>query len=252
MTKMFSNMTGEALEQAEDRVGGGFQAIPTGIYDATITMAYAIQSAGGAHGIVLLADVGGKELRETIYITNRKGENFYPDKNDSSKKMPLPGFTLVDDICLLTTGEPLAEQSTDEKKVKVYDPNQKKEVPTDVPVLTGLLGQKIKLAVLRVIEDKQKKGDDGNYHNTGETRTINQIDKALHAETSRTVNEYRHEVETPEFHDEWVKARITSRNGDTDVNRSTGGGAGGGAGASGSGRPGGAGTGAPKKKLFGK
>lgn len=242
MGKMFGNLKSDGLEQSEDRVGGGFEAFSSDVYDATIKLAYAGESSGGAKNVTIVADIGGKELRETIYITNKQGENFYLDKQDKSKKHPLPGFTLVDDICLLASEIELAEQDTETKVVKIYNFQERKELPTEVEVLTALIDKPIKLAVLRVIEDKQKKGDDGKYHNTGETRTVNQIDKAMHVETKRTVNEYRHEIEDCEFHDAWIE-----RNQGKDRNRSSG--ASGGAGSSGSGKP--AAT-SQKKSLFAK
>lgn len=252
MTKMFGNLTGENLEQAQDRVGGGREITPTGVYDATVKMAYAGAAQSGAQFVQLILDVNGQEVRETIYVTNRKGENFFVDKNDSKKKHPLPGFTLIDDICLFTTEEPLAEQEVATKTVKVYDFDKRTDVPTEVPVLVNLLEKPIKIALLRRIENKEKKGDDGNYHPTGETRTVNVFEKALHPETGRTVNEYRHGIETAEYQEAFKKRWIDEDGRGKDDDRSSRGGAS--AGASGTGRPGAAAGGAaasPKKKLFG-
>ncbi len=247
MSKMFASLTTDNLEEAEDRLGGGSDPLPTDLYDATVKIAYAGASPAGAHNVTVILDIDGREVRETVYITNKKGENFYPDKADPSKRNPLPGYTTIDDLCLLTTGEPLTEQATEEKVVKVYDFDQRKEVPTPVPVLGALTGQKIKVGLLREITDKQKKDDSGVYRNTGQTRTQNVIDKFFHAESMRTVVEYRREVMTPEFHDAWK-----TRNAGKDKDRSSA--AKGGTGTTGTGRPGLGGapaTQAPKKKLFG-
>ena len=82
----------------------------------------------------------------------------------------------------------------------------------------------------------------------GALKPQNTIDKAFHHETGRTVNEYRHEVETAEFLPAWIE-----RNKGKDRNRAKGleGGTGG---ASGSGRPGAGGPGQQqaKKSLFAK
>lgn len=252
MTKMFGNLTGENLEQAQDRVGGGREALPSGVYDAVVKMAYAGAARSGAQFVQLILDINGQEVRETVYVTNKKGENFFVDKNDSSKKHPLPGFTLIDDICLFATEEALADQETANKIVKIYDFDARTDVPTEVPVLTGLLEKPIKVALLRRIENKEKKGDDGNYHPTNETRTINVIEKALHPETGRTVNEYRHGVETAEYQGAFLKRWLDDEGRGKDDDRSTK--VAGGAGTTGTGRPGAAAGGAaasPKKKLFG-
>ena len=77
-------------------------------------------------------------------------------------------------------------------------------MPTQVA--TGLIGKKIKLAVLEQLVNKQKKDDSGVYRDTNETRKENVFDKAFHIESGKTVNEYRHEVETAEFMDAWLEA----------------------------------------------
>ena len=245
MSKLFGNLKNDGLEEAGDRLGGGREPVASGLYDGTIKVAYAGQSTGGAHSITLVLDMNGQEVRSTQWVTNKAGENFYPDKQDSKKKHPLPGYTLINDICLFATGEELSEQDTATKVVKIYDFDQKQEVPTEVPVLTGLTDKPVHLGILRVIETVQKKGDDGSYQDTDKTRTSNEIDKAFHPETHRTVTEYQKEVATPEFHTAWGE-----RNTGKDRDKTKGGGSG--AGASGSGRPGN--TNAPptaKKKLFG-
>lgn len=246
MGKLFKNLTTDKLEASEDRLGGNYDPVPTGIYEATIKLAYAGEASGSkAASITVIAELENKkELRETIWITNRDGDNFYFDKEDKSKKVPLPGFTTIEDLCLLTTGEGLSDQDTEEKVVKIYNSTERKEVPTPVQVLSGVMGKKVKIAVLRQIVDKQKKNDAGVYENTGETRTENTIDKIFDVESGRTVNEFRHEIDTPEFMEAW-----DTKNTGKDRNRSKGAGTAAG-GTTGTGRP--AAFGEPKKKLFGK
>lgn len=249
---IFKNLTTNDLEESKDTVGG-FAAIPSGIYDAIVKVAYAITSAGGAQGIVFHYTVDGTERRETLYITTKKGENFYVDKNTNAK-IPLTDFTTANDICLFGTGEPLSEQETEDKVLKVWNPKSRKEENTEVPVLTALIGAELKLGILRVIEDKNKKGPDGQYHPTGETIKINKIDKVFHPETSRTVNEYIHEIEEPEFAKIWLE-----KNEGNDSNKAKGV-SDDGAGQSGTGLPGAgggsssgaSGTTAPKNSLFAK
>lgn len=252
MTKLFSNQKTDGLQDQGDRLGGN-EPFEQAIHDATIKVAYAGQAASGAQNVTLVADIGGREYRETLYYTNRNGENFFlQDKKDpNSAKNPLPGFTTINDICLLTTGEELSDQDTEEKVVKVYNFDERKEVPTPVQVIVALTGQKIKLGILKVKEFKQKKNDAGVYVDTQETRITNSIDKVFHAETLRTVTEYRQEVQTPEFHDAWDKRNTGKERDKTAGAKSNG--------ASGTGRPGGlpgasggaSGNGQPKRKLFG-
>ena len=86
-----------------------------------------------AQSVTLHLDLDGKELRETVYVTNRNNENFYVDKTDKTKRHPLPGWTAIDDICLLTTQDGLNEQVDETKTIKLYDADAKKETNQEVP-----------------------------------------------------------------------------------------------------------------------
>ena len=243
---IFAKLTTDNIEESKDVLGGSFEPKPTGVYDAVIKLAYEGKARNSdAQSITIHADIDGDEFRETLWITNKQGVNYYTSKDEAKKKMPLPGFTTVDDLCLLTTGHPLAEADTEEKVLKLYDFTERKELPKNVLVLVDLIGQPVKLGILREINDKQKKDDSGDYVNTGETRTENTINKVFHSETGRTVSEYRHEVETPEFMTAWK-----TKNAGKDRNRAKGV-SGSGSGSTGTGLPG-ASAGSGTKPLFGK
>jgi hypothetical protein len=204
MTKMFGNLTGDGLESVGDRLGGGL--LESGVYDGTVKLAYAGKSqSSNAQSVVAHIDVKGVEFRETFWITNRNGVNSYDDKKDPSKKHPLPGYTMADDLCLLTTGLPLSEQTVEEKIVKLYDFESKKDIPQNVPVLTDVIGKPITVGVLKQTVDKQQKDSAGNYVNTGETRDENIADKFFHTESRRTVTEVREGFEEPAFYAKWVE-----------------------------------------------
>lgn len=202
MTKMFSHMTDDGLEKATDRLGGG-GAFDTNVYDATVKLAYASKSqSSDAQSVVVHLDIDGREYRETFWVTGKSGQNSYPDKKDPSKKHPLMGFTMVDDLCLLTTGLPLSEQPVEEKVCNLYDFEQKKEIPQNVPVLVDLLGKDITVAVFAQIVDKTSKvGND--YVPNGETRTENVADKFFHFDSKRTVTEVREGLEEGVFYHKW-------------------------------------------------
>lgn len=198
---MFADLNTKGLEKDGDFLGSG-GPLATDIYKGIIKLAYAGSSAGGAKNVQLLIDVGGREYRETIYVTNRNGQNFYM-RDD--KKIPLPGFSIIDNICMLATEEPLAAQELENKVVKVYDFEEKKELPQEVPVLTGLLNKPIALAIEQVLENKNAKGDDGEYRPTAEERSFNTIVKAFHSDTMLTVTEALNGLEEGEFHAKWLE-----------------------------------------------
>lgn len=199
--KLFENIKSEGLEKSEDRLGG-FSILETDIYSGIVKAFYAGKSDGGAMNVTLILDIGGgKEYREEIYITNKKGENFF---TKDGKKMPLPGFTTVNDICLVTTEKELHELETEEKIIKVYDYDAKKEVPTAVQMVTEVLGKPLALGIQKVREFKQKKNAQGVYEDTDETREVNTIQKVFHPTAKVTVPEAREGKTTGEFWDKWL------------------------------------------------
>lgn len=199
---MFNNLTDQGLEKAEDRLGGGFSVRETDIYTFKIKAAYAGKSQGGAMNVSLIAVDSQGEYRETIYITNRKGENFFVK---DGKKIPLPGFTIINDLCLIATGEPLSEQETEEKVINLYDFEAKKEVPTSVPMIMALLDAEVSLSIQKNLEDKNVKNDAGDYVPSGETRDTNTIGKVFHTETKMTVVEALEGAEEAKFWDAWLE-----------------------------------------------
>jgi hypothetical protein len=199
MSGLFADMKTDGLEESGDRLGG-FQVLDSDIYTGPIKMAYAGQSASGARNITLIVDHEGKEYRETIYYTNKAGENFFISKDN--KKVPLPGFTTLDNICLVTTGKPLCEQQPEEKVVNVWDADAHKELPKSMPVLTSLLGQVVSLGILKKLENKSVKQGDV-YVPTEETREVNNIDVVFHTETKMTVAEARDGKTESAFWGKW-------------------------------------------------
>lgn len=202
---LFANLSTDGLEEAEDRLGG-FSVHASDIYEATIKAMYAGKSDGGAMSVTVVASLsGGKEYSETIYITNKKGENYYLNPQNKSKKMPLPGFTLIEDICLIASGKTLAEQETEEKTVNTYNKDLKKQVPTVVPMLTDCLGGNVSLAILKVLENKNAKDAQNVYQPTAEERESNRIDKVFDTDSKMTVNEARAGLPEPKFWSGWVE-----------------------------------------------
>ena len=201
---LFGNLKSDGLEESQDRVGG-FGAIDADIVTGVVKAFYAGKSSGGAHSITAVVTLeGGKEYRETVYITNKKGENFFLNKQDQSKKVPLPGFTIADDFCLATTGLPLADQEFEEKVLNIYDYDAKKELPKGVQVAMAVVGQTVSFGVLKELVNKnEKKGDE--YVPTAETREQNVIDKVFHTESKKTVVELKNGADEAQFWDKWLE-----------------------------------------------
>jgi len=249
MSNLFGNLSNEGLEETQDRLGG-YAPHASGIYTGPIKMAYAGQAKSGARFIYLSLELDGREYRETIYITNKAGENWFLNK-ETKKKVPLPGFTTIDDICLVATGVPLSEQESAEKVVNVYDPDAKKELPKSVPVLTELLGKSVSVAVQLSTENKSVKNGAGEYEPTADTRDVNNIEKVFDTDSKMTVAEARDGKDKATFWDAWSE-RNTGKVRDKRTIKDGQGGAPGRPGArAAAGPPMGGATQAPKKSLFG-
>lgn len=202
---LFSKLGTEGLEEATDRLGGGFAALDHNIYSGKLKALYAITAGSGAMGVVILFNHAGGEYRETVYVTNKKGENFFIDKN-TQKKVPLPGFTTVNNICMITTGKPLSEQTIEEKIFNVWDKEASKELPKSVPTLIDTIDQEISFGILKYLEDKTKL--EGNaYVPTGETRETNQIAVVFHTESHSTLLEAE-KAQDAVFWDKWSEKYV--------------------------------------------
>lgn len=200
---IFSNMNTEGMEQAKDSLGG-FSLLDSGVYEAKIKAVYITTSGRGSMAANIIADLNGREYRETIYITNSKGENFFVNKQ-SGNKVPLPGFTTINDLCIAAVKKPLAQMETEDKVFKLYDREAKTELPKSVPTITELTDTKVLLGIIKQIVDKNVADGNGNYVPSGDTREENIIDKVFDAETKRTVNEMSAGKEEPAFLAKWME-----------------------------------------------
>jgi hypothetical protein len=209
---LFGNLTTDGLEQAQDRLGG-FQVLDSGVYTGKIKAIYAGKAdRSNAQNVTLILDIPGQaEYRETFWITNKNGENWFAAKDKSGqatgKKSPLPGFTVVNDLCLVTTGKPLAQQAHEEKILNIWDFEARRELPKSVPVLVELLGQEVSLGIMKQLENKTvQQGNE--YVPTAETREVNYTDKVFHFPSNVTVAEAeKAQTDGVEpkavFHDAW-------------------------------------------------
>lgn len=206
MTNLLSGIKqADKVEEVKDQLGGSkFAPVESGIYAATIKYAYLKPSAAGSLGFHMELELdSGSTVRESIYLTKRTGENYYVDKNDSSKKHLLPGYITADAIALLAAQKPIAELSTEDKIIKLYDAAQQGEVNTTVPMLTALLGKTIQVGIVKIIEDKQVKNNEGKYVKGEGVRIKNEIDKVFHPTNNMTVPELRAKATEPAFYEAW-------------------------------------------------
>lgn len=184
----------EGVVEAKDYTA---KTVDSGVYTGVIEAAFFGMSNSGARNVTLEVKLeNGFKLTETIYITSgaaKGGKNYY-ESNDVKKY--LPGFILIDHLCLLTTDVPLASQEVDERVAKVYKDGTMQNA--QVQSLVDLIGKPVKLGVILL---KKAKFADGAY--TSDVVTINTIDKVFDVESSKTVQEIKEEAEEASYIQTW-------------------------------------------------
>lgn len=195
MAGIFSKLKTDGIKKTEDSLGGGGGYLrETNIDVFEVKAFYAGKSDGGAQSVTgVFIDEAGKEYTETFWVTKTTGENYFyvKDKqgNPTQEKSFLPGFNIVNDICMITTDAPLDEQDDEEKVVNVYDYDAKKQVPKAVPMLTGVIGKRVALAIYKNTENINKKNAQGAYEPTAEEKQTNTVEKAFYPDFKTTVRE---------------------------------------------------------------
>ena len=190
-------------EEERDIISG--QKLDTDIYAAKLKMVYVDKSKSGAANINFMLDVNGQNYNETVYVTNKSGQNTYTCKKTGKKKL-LPGFQQVNTVCKLLLNKEISAAVLEEKMINIYDYELSKEVPMKRQVLTELIGENAHVAIQKVLQNKQVKADSGDYVNdpTGETRETNEIVKWFNAD-KQTLPEFAEESEA-KFFQKWLDA----------------------------------------------
>ena len=199
---IFSNLDTSNVQQDKDTLGG-YRPLDTDIYTAKIKAAYVTQSRRNASAVNLIADINGKEYREQLWITNAEGKPYFISKQNGEKVF-LPGYTVMNDLCMCAVGKELKEMDAEPRTFKIYDYEAKQDLPKEVPTILELQNTEVDLGIFHEIVDKNIKDASGNYVPSGETRDQNVINKVFHTATHKTVNEAREGKTEAEFYDKWL------------------------------------------------
>ena len=180
------------------------RTVDSGVYQGTVKNAFIGKSAGGATSVSLEVKLdSGKTIFETIYVTNRDGNNTYEKDGVIGY---LPGFLTVNQIVLFATGKDLfeLESELEERIVKQYDSKAGKQVDKPAMVIVPLLEQPILVAIKEVRENKTKAGDGNKRITLAEDRVYNMIDKVFHPSTFQTQAELEQDKEAA-YIETWKK-----------------------------------------------
>jgi hypothetical protein len=204
MSNLFGTAASGKVEAEKDF---SKRTLDSDIYGATIKMIFVGQAKSGARNVTIqLKTADGKDYSETIYVTNKEGKNTY---EKDGKEFFLPGFLLVNNLAIMTTGKGLhdfVEDDIETKTVKLYDYDAKKELPTDVQAVVPMIGKQVMVAILEEEFAKSKLNESTKkYEPTGEYGVRNVMVKAYNPETRQTAVEMRDDKEAAQA-DSWLEA----------------------------------------------
>lgn len=204
MNPLANLATDKSINEAADSVGADYSVLDSGVYAATVTLAYLKKAASGAMALALtLKTAAGREFQQTLWMTSgtaKGGKNYY---EKDGERFYLPGFTLANHLCMLTLDQEISQLTPEVKVISLYSPEAKAEVPTKVDMFMDLIGKEVFAAVFKQTVDKTKKNDAGVYEPTGETRDENEVDKFFHSPTEMTVAELRAKAAEATFINTW-------------------------------------------------
>lgn len=188
-------------------VVGGYTPVIAGGYTAKILQAYLFQHSGGAIAANLELQLGERKFNQTLYVTKKTGENTYEDKNGNVRYMQ--GYEIINDALLIASGGDVSfdDAELDEKKIQLKN-SEGQDVPTDVEILTQLIGQEIGILVSHERVNQQVLNPATNeYVNDpeGKTREQNAIAKVYDPESGCTVLEMMNENPVAVFKEDWIK-----------------------------------------------
>lgn len=205
MSNMFELPADVVVDADEDRLPqkGGF-VMDSGVYDVKISMAYLEKTSGGATALKLeFKEVPfGGTVRQTLYIVSgdAKGNLPYYTDSDGNKK-PLPDMQKAITLSQLVTGKAFAELEPEDKVISLYNFDVKGEVNTQVKAYTDLIGQELKIGVLKVEKNKAQRDASGSWTDSNEKQEINEVDKFFTTD-GHTLSEQK-AGSNPEFIERW-------------------------------------------------
>lgn len=200
----FAKFSNDGLEKAKDTLGGGGFIKDSDLYKGAIREFYATQSESGsmfAHFTIEMAD--GSKYSDRVCVAGKSGDNFYLNKQDPTKKVPLPGYLIAEHMAQIAVGKSLNELDFQTKTITQRNFDTKKDEHVDVQMAVEMLGKVVELGVLKIRTNK--KGPAPDYALTNEEKFENETDKVFHPEYGITVVEAENEISEPLFRKGWLE-----------------------------------------------
>lgn len=192
----FLNINRGGATQKTESVGGGRRVFESDVYEATIKQVYLDAYDSGAKFASVTLTIDGSDYEERLLLTNRDGQGFWTDKE--GKPVQFAGLTRFDEL-MFATGHPQIGPGN----VRMWDKSANAFILKQHPTVLNAAGQKILVALLKVVENKQVKGQNGRYVKVNEKQTVNSIEKVARQDR-QTAIEAANNVNPPAFLDAWT------------------------------------------------
>lgn len=184
------NFDFDGIEEGSERIGSGFNLLPSQVHALRLTQVYVTTAKSGAIAVTIDAVTKDEHKHsQTFYVTNAKKESFYIDKRTSKKTM-LPSMVTINSLCKLlgfkNFGEVYAQRKL--KAGVVFDWESRKEITKQLEMLIPLCGKVVNAAIVHRKENKTKKVGT-KYVPTNEARESNVILAFLHKTDNRIAQE---------------------------------------------------------------
>lgn len=193
---MFENLKKDPnVQDTSDELPTMNRELGSDVYDATVDVAYVTKSSKNTTGIVCHFKLdNGRDYKQILWVQSASGEYIW--KKEDGRSGYWPGYVLFDDIAQIATGKDASFLPDPEDKIlRIYDPLERKEKPTEVPVVTALQGAKVKLGILHQKQD--------HYKNEATWQSTNELVKVFHP-TGHTVMEKAADTE-PKVMNRWLE-----------------------------------------------
>jgi hypothetical protein len=162
------------VEEERDIIGGA-AILPSNVYKGVVELVYLDAASSGAISVnINFKTDSGRNVRQTVYISNKKKEFFYTNKDN--KNLPLPGYSQMDAFFKSVTGKGIADQNKEDKVINLYNREAKKEIPQTRTVFMDTINKPAAVGILEVSEEITTKESDYKQ-GTGEYRQFNELHK---------------------------------------------------------------------------
>ena len=176
--------------------------LDSGLYQGVLKYLYFTESASKAIAANLVIDINGLARNFTLWISYKNGVLFKENPQTHQKEY-LSNYKKINALAFCATGKPLDQLTQEEKTIKIFNRETRKEEPTQAMCIVELINKPICIGLKKVNHHVEQKQLDGSYLPTDKTVFINDIDKFYNTE-----GKIAQEISSGsprEYADKWLK-----------------------------------------------